>query len=227
MSDLELVPFRGDVLQAVKDDRGVWVAIKPACENLGIKVQSQLTKLKAKPWAVVTMIVTTGSDGKRYEMSCLHLDALPMWLANIDESRVKATVRPKLARYQCEAARVLADHFLRRTKPPEQAPAAPIHQLVHATHGARIGDTPEGREMVLWTCRMVAKATGNSIQSVCGFARRIGNALSHYRIAMCDWPIVKQNLEDLAMGRILLRRPKALAAKPSNARQTALPFGVN
>lgn len=105
------VPFHGDILDAIQDDRGVWVGIKRACENVGIDHSSQLTKLKDRPWAVVAMNTTTGPDGKSYAMAMLHLDCLPMWLATIEASRVHEEVRPKLIAYQRECTRVLRDHF--------------------------------------------------------------------------------------------------------------------
>jgi hypothetical protein len=51
-------------------------------------------------------------------MSMIDLDALPMWLATIESSRVAEPAREKLVRYQREAAAVLRDHFLGRREPP-------------------------------------------------------------------------------------------------------------
>lgn len=107
------VPFRGDTLDATRAPDGrVWVSIRRVCEALGMAPQVQLRKLQDKPWAVVTMMVMTGPDGKRYETSCLDLDSLPMWLATIDTRRVKGAAREKLVVYQKECARVLRAYFL-------------------------------------------------------------------------------------------------------------------
>ena len=82
------MPFHGDILQAVRDERGVWVPLK--CEALGIATDSQRRKLLAKAWATTTtnvavacVIHATGADGKSYGMFAAHLDSLPMWLATI------------------------------------------------------------------------------------------------------------------------------------------------
>lgn len=117
MSALVKVDFHGDELLANQDERGVWVVFKRVCESLELGYASQTQKLKGKPWATVTTIVTVAEDGKPREMLALHLDALPMWLATIDAGRVAPAVRAKIERYQVEAARVLRDHFFGRPQP--------------------------------------------------------------------------------------------------------------
>ena len=117
MNDVIQVPFHGDVIEAVKDGDNVMVALRRPCESLGIDFSGQLQKLKRKKWATVEEISTVGIDGKTRQMTCLSLKSLPMWLATIDDRKVKPEVRDKLARYQEEAATVLADHFLSRHGP--------------------------------------------------------------------------------------------------------------
>jgi len=104
-NELVSVPFHGDVIDAVQDDRGVWVPLKRMCENLGLKDHGQAEKLKEKAWAVTQFICATGPDGKSYEMLALHLDCVPLWLATIEPRRVKAAIRLKLELYQKEAAK--------------------------------------------------------------------------------------------------------------------------
>lgn len=121
------VPFHGGELLAVagsypeEGDRPI--PLRPFCDRLGVAMQAQLTKLKSKPWAVITMIVTTGADGKSYEMACLPLRALPMWLATIEPNRVKPEVRAMLVAFQREATEVLYKHFAPRlVSQPAPAP---------------------------------------------------------------------------------------------------------
>lgn len=115
MSDLVEVPFYGDAIQAVREGQAVSVVVKRVCESLGLGYSSQLQKLKEKPWACVTLVVTQmPDDDQRREVACLSLDALPMWLATIEPSRVKPEARFKLVAYQKECARVLRDHFFGR-----------------------------------------------------------------------------------------------------------------
>jgi predicted transcriptional regulator len=105
------IDFHGDTLQAVQKDGKVFVALRPMCEALGVGFSSQLQKLKNSSWAVVTMIVTTGADGKYYEQSCLALECIPKWLGDININKVRPELAPKLERYQQECCDVLARHF--------------------------------------------------------------------------------------------------------------------
>ena len=49
--------------------------------------------------------------GHEQPATMLDLDTLPGWMFSIDARKVKEQVRDKLARYQREAARVLAARF--------------------------------------------------------------------------------------------------------------------
>lgn len=114
MSELVKVDFHGDLIEAVRDEEGVWAAIRRPCESLGLSTNGQIEKLKTKPWAVHKMILSTATDGVQYQMFALHLDSWPMWLATIDSNRAKKTSPEKAAKlelYQKRCARVLRDHF--------------------------------------------------------------------------------------------------------------------
>ncbi|MDC0749955.1 phage antirepressor N-terminal domain-containing protein [Polyangium mundeleinium] len=101
-------------LEAGKDEAGtVWVSVRRVCEVLGVAEQRQLSKMKNKPWACVTMMVTqTSGDDQRRKVSVIPLKAFPMWLATINVTKVKPELRPTLERFQQEAADVLSAHFL-------------------------------------------------------------------------------------------------------------------
>lgn len=109
--------FHGDELDVVPGDGEAHVVVRRVCEALGVAFQPQLEKLRNDQSVVITMIVTTGPDGKRYETSCLDVRSLPLWLATIHPSKVRASVREKLVTYKRECAAVLADHFLGRRVP--------------------------------------------------------------------------------------------------------------
>lgn len=64
----------------------------------------------------MAMIPTVAEDGRTRETQCLDLDALPMWLATINPSKVKPELRAKLELFQREAAAVLRDHFFGRSE---------------------------------------------------------------------------------------------------------------
>lgn len=108
------VNFHGDELECVRDERGVGVSLRRACENIGIDYSTQLAKLRSKHWAVVGQSPMTAGDGKTYDVVTISLESLPMWLATIDADRVAEEVRPKIELYQKECAKVLRDHFFGR-----------------------------------------------------------------------------------------------------------------
>jgi len=87
------------------------VAFRHVVEQLGLGYGSQLQKLKGKSWAVVTNIVTTGADGKTYEMVGVDRKTLTMYLATLDENRVREECRPTLVALQAEAADALDAYF--------------------------------------------------------------------------------------------------------------------
>lgn len=89
------------------------VAIKPICEALGVAFQSQNTKLKEHPIysSVVTLSVTTGTDGKQYEMSCLPIEYLAGWLFSINPANVKEEIRDNLIKFQIECNKALFRYF--------------------------------------------------------------------------------------------------------------------
>ena len=128
----ELVPFRGAAMQALSADGKIWAAVRPVCDDLGLSMQGQHRRLRAKAWATINMMLTVGADGKTRELLCIDLDSLPMWLATIEPSRVKPEARDSLVAYQREAARVLRDHFLGRAQAPLVAVASQPPALVDA-----------------------------------------------------------------------------------------------
>jgi hypothetical protein len=129
MSKIVEVPFYAESIQAVHEGEAVWVVVKRVCEALGLDPATQREKLKGKAWAVSGLIPSTAADGKTYELFCLDIESLPMWLATIDAGRVKPEARFKLVAYQKECASVLRDHFFG----PRHAPdAALLAQLASA-----------------------------------------------------------------------------------------------
>lgn len=107
-NNVELVSVCGESLQAVRTGGCGWVALKSACDALGIDHSGQMQRLKSAQWATMGVIPTVGLDGKLREMTCLRSDKVAMWLATIDTSRLaNDEARAKLVRWQCEAADVL------------------------------------------------------------------------------------------------------------------------
>lgn len=112
MSTLATIPVTGTpgILGAEIDGKAI-AAFRPIVEMLGMAYSAQLQKLKSKSWAVVSKFDTTGADGKTYEMVGVDRKTLTMYLATLDENRVKDEVRPILVALQAEAADALDAYF--------------------------------------------------------------------------------------------------------------------
>lgn len=106
----EIIPITGT--PGIEVISGEYIALKPMCDGLGLDIEGQRRKLKECSWAVTEKISATGADGKTYQMTVIHKDSVPMWLATISEKKVRdEEVRKTLIRYQKEAAKALNDYF--------------------------------------------------------------------------------------------------------------------
>lgn len=78
------------------------VAVKPICEALGVAYQSQIERLKNDPIlsSVIMLSVTTGADGKQYEMTTIPFKFVFGWLFRIDSRNVKEESRESVLKYQ-------------------------------------------------------------------------------------------------------------------------------
>lgn len=93
VNDVEILIIEGDEKR---------VAVKPICEALGVAYQSQIERLKNDPIlsSVITLNVTTGSDGKQYEMITIPFKFVFGWLFRIDSRNVKEESRKSVLKYQ-------------------------------------------------------------------------------------------------------------------------------
>lgn len=119
-----VVPFYGDELVALQQPDGViYVLFTRLCDNLGIDRRGQTRRVmnhSTLSKALVTLPVET--EGGPQRLQCLRLDQLPLWLATLNASRVKAEIRPKLERYQDESAQVLWNAFRQQILPDSDSP---------------------------------------------------------------------------------------------------------
>ena len=110
MKELTQIPFHDTTIHTTAD--GVYVALRPVCEALGLDYASQFKRVQNQPWATVVMMTTVAADGKKREMTFIDRRTFTMWLATIDTSRVKNERTRELVRiYQCEAADALDQYF--------------------------------------------------------------------------------------------------------------------
>ncbi len=146
MSNIITVDFRNDTLFAVERDDGVFVAIKPICDTLGLAWNKQLERLKRDPVLIegMTMAVLPSPGGPQ-ETTLLKLELVNGWLFGIDESRVKdEETRQRVLAYKRECYGVLFKHLYGRST------AASPGDLPHviATEDARKESIRTRRQLV-------------------------------------------------------------------------------
>jgi hypothetical protein len=92
-----------------------FIAVKPICDILGLAWEPQFRKLKTdqKFSSVITLRVTTGADGKQYEMVTIPFKKVFGWLYSINANNVKPESRENLIRYQEECNDALYNYFAR------------------------------------------------------------------------------------------------------------------
>lgn len=123
MSNIITINFRSDTLFAVERDDGVFVAVKPICDTLGIEWRKQQERLRRDPILSegITMVVIP-SPGGAQETTCLKLDLVHGWLFTIDESRVKdEDTKQRVLAYKRECYSVLFEHFYGKRAAPTRA----------------------------------------------------------------------------------------------------------
>ena len=86
------------------------VAMKPIVEHFGLDWSGQLAKLKGKSWAGMGKFSMPSAGGAQ-EVVGIDRRTLTMWLATLDENRVRADKRDELVAYQSEAADALDKFF--------------------------------------------------------------------------------------------------------------------
>lgn len=102
-----------DELTAVRVQEGdVYVALNQMCNSLGLDTQGQRQRIDRHE------ILSEGigacklhTPGGLQEMTMLRVDLIPLWLSGVRVKSVKETIRPKLAQFQREAAKVLWQAF--------------------------------------------------------------------------------------------------------------------
>jgi hypothetical protein len=133
------VDFRGDSLFAVEREDGIFVALKPICDSIGLKWSGQHDRVNRD--AVLSegiRVIRIPSIGGRQEAICLRLDLVNGWLFTIDESRVKTEeIRERVLAYKRDCHRALFEHFFGRSLPratPEDLTVAQVRAIKRRAH---------------------------------------------------------------------------------------------
>lgn len=114
MGEIVTVNFRGDELYGFKQDDGIFVALKPIVEAMGMDWSAQYRRAQRDPVlseGIAIMATPFGRSGGQ-EAVCLKMELVNGWLFGIDSSRIKdETVRERVILYQRECYGVLFKHF--------------------------------------------------------------------------------------------------------------------
>ncbi|MEU7742005.1 phage antirepressor N-terminal domain-containing protein [Nonomuraea sp. NPDC049158] len=126
MTEIAKMPFYGTFIHTVLVEGEPHVVIRPTILGIGLDYSTQLQKLKTRSWGRVGQNPTRDSAGRVQEMATVDLDTWSMLLANIDENKVKESVKDLVIKYQAESARALRKYW---TEGGAINPRATVEQL--------------------------------------------------------------------------------------------------
>lgn len=119
MADTTLITldFRGATLVALERPDGIFVAINPICDAIGVDSRNQRERIERDE------VLNDGADvmpmptsGGVQESFCLRVDLVNGWLLGIDASRVRPEAKEPLLAYKRECHAVLFEHFYQRVR---------------------------------------------------------------------------------------------------------------
>lgn len=120
MGKIITVNFRGDDLYGFENDDGVFVALKPIVESMGMDWSAQYRRVTRDPILSegIAIMATPFGRGGDQEAVCLKMDLVNGWLFTIDSARIKdQSVKDRVLLYQRECYGVLFRHFYKAEKP--------------------------------------------------------------------------------------------------------------
>ncbi len=114
------VEFYDDKLTAVRANDGhIYVSVRQMCDALGLSRQAQMRRINRhdvlsegiQGGAILAPPSSDGRGGGRQQANLLRADLVPLWLTGVSAKSVKDEIRPKLQRFQREAAKILWEAF--------------------------------------------------------------------------------------------------------------------
>lgn len=111
--DTRVVVFYDDELDAVRAEDGqIYVSIRKMCDALGLDSQGQTQRIRRHEiLADGERVCELHTQNYKRDNFMLRTDLVPLWLSGIRAKAVKEAIRPKLERFQKEAAKVLWEAF--------------------------------------------------------------------------------------------------------------------
>ncbi len=109
-------PDQDEVLAARLETSQIYLPVKPLCTALGVNWPSQRQKIMAdEVLAESTRTLRLKTRGGPQNLICMDVEAIPMWLAGIEPSRVRADLRDRLIAYKRWVRKTVYDAFARET----------------------------------------------------------------------------------------------------------------
>jgi len=105
-----------EVLAARIGTSEIYLPVRPICTALGIHWAAQYRKIKADEVLMEsTRTLRLQTRGGPQNLVCMDVEAIPMWLAGIEPSRVRADLRERLKAYKRWVRKVVYEAFARET----------------------------------------------------------------------------------------------------------------
>ncbi|MDI6026704.1 phage antirepressor N-terminal domain-containing protein [Corticibacterium sp. UT-5YL-CI-8] len=149
MGQIVTVNFRGDQLYGFENDDGIFVALKPIVESMGMDWSAQLQRVKRDPILAEGMVIMTTPFGRggSQEAVCLKMDLVNGWLFTIDSSRIKdEAVKEKVILYQRECYAVLFRHFYKGQKHQPETIVIEDHEETASPDASKVRLVTECRQ---------------------------------------------------------------------------------
>jgi hypothetical protein len=159
-AEVGFLPFHAVDIPVLVDERGNWPSVTALSNAMGVDPEGQRQAVTRKHWAAgwtcKTQVQMPG-DTQRREHFFIHEKRVPMWLANIDTTRLKDDeVRARVEAAQVEFADVLAEWTATGEVKPKSAavnsPELPVDYetaLVHLLASVRERKALEARNAQL------------------------------------------------------------------------------
>lgn len=129
---ITIIDFHGDTIFAIESPDGVFIAVKPICQRLGVAWNGQFERIKRD--TILTegiRVIRIPSVSGPQETTCLPLDMINGWLFGIDDRRIEnPEIRARVLIYKRECYRALFERFH-----PAVAGAPPARENPPATPG--------------------------------------------------------------------------------------------
>lgn len=147
MGKIITVNFRGDDLYGFENDDGIFVALKPIVESMGMDWSAQFRRVTRDPILAegIAMMATPFSRGGDQEAVCLKMDLVNGWLFTIDSARIKdQAVKDRVLLYQRECYGVLFKHFYKGAQ--EEPLVIEDHEQPHEPENNKLRLVTEARQ---------------------------------------------------------------------------------